>query len=67
MFTQSVGAEHKSLYASPLAEEIVISFEECILSRNTTKSYLEDRIGGTAGSAGAPENGSDFDGGSIDL
>ena len=66
MFTQSVGVEHKSLYASPLAEEIVISFEECILS-NTTTSSLNGRITGSGGTAGAPDDPEDFDGGTIDL
>ena len=53
-------------YESPLAEEIVVSFEECILS-NTTTSTLNGRITGSGGSAGAPDDPEDFDGGSIDL
>lgn len=53
-------------YESPLAEEIVVSFEECILS-NTTTSSLNGRITGSSGSAGAPDDPDDFDGGSIDL
>ena len=53
-------------YESPLAEEFVVSFEECILS-NTTKSTLDDRFSGYEGTAGAPEDPDDFDGGSIDL
>ena len=53
-------------YESPLVEEIVVSFEECILS-NTTTSTLNGRITGSGGSAGAPDDPEDFDGGSIDL
>ena len=53
-------------YECPLAEEILVSFEECILS-NTTKSTLDGRITGTSGSSGAPVDPDDFDGGTIDL
>lgn len=53
-------------YECPLAEEILVSFEECILS-NTTTSSLNGRITGSGGSAGAPDDPEDFDGGSIDL
>ena len=53
-------------YESPLAEEILVSFEECILS-NTTSSELKDRFFGTDGTAGAPDDLNDFDGGTIDL
>lgn len=53
-------------YECPSAEEIILSFEECILS-NTTSSGLNGRITGSSGSAGAPDDPDDFDGGSIDL
>ena len=53
-------------YECPLAEVILVSFEECILS-NTTKSTLDDRIIGTSGTSGAPDDPNDFDGGTIDL
>ena len=64
---KTFGAGRKSLYASPFAEEIVISFEECILSGGgdgTTKSTLDGWVTGTDGYTGNPD---DFDGGSTDL
>ena len=71
MFTQSVKAEHKSMYASPLAEEIVVSFEETILSGGAkpTSSTLDGRFSGYSGSAGGPDpdDPGSFDGGTIDL
>ena len=58
----------KNLYISPLAEEIVISFEEAFLiGTNPTSSSLNGRITGSPGSAGNPDDPNDFDGGSIDL
>ena len=58
----------KNLYISPLAEELIVSFEECILSgMNTTSSTLSGRFTGSTGSAGAPDDLNDFDGGTIDL
>ena len=66
MTVKTIVGPRKSLYESPLAEEIFVSFEECILS-NTTTSSLNGRITGSGGSAGAPDDPEDFDGGSIDL
>lgn len=56
-----------SEYVSPFAEEIVVSFEECILSvggNGTTKSNLDSWVTGTNGFTADPD---DFDGGSTDL
>jgi len=51
-----------------LAEEIVVFSEDCFLiGTNTTSSTLSGRFSGTSGSAGAPDDPEDFDGGSIDL
>ncbi len=66
MTLTTIVGSRKSLYESPLAEEIVVSFEESILS-NTTSSTLNGRITGVTGTSSAPENPDDFDGGSIDL
>ena len=69
MTTKTIGAEHKSLYVSPLAEEIVVSSEECILSgggsgsAGTTKPYMMDPVTGQGGGAGS----GDLDGGSTGL
>ena len=66
MTVKTIVGSRKSLYESPLAEEIFVSFEENILS-NTTSSTLNGRITGVTGTSGAPENPDDFDGGSVDL
>lgn len=67
MTLTTIVGSRKSLYESPLAEEIVVSFEECILSvggNGSTKSTLDDWVTGNNGYTGNPD---DFDGGSTDL
>ena len=66
MTAKHTSGSHPWAYECPLAEEILVSFEECILS-NTTKSTLDDRIIGTSGTSGAPDDPNDFAGGPIDL
>ena len=63
------GKGAKSFYESPLAEEIVVSFEENFLMSdpNPTSSSLWNPYSGGSGSAGGPENPNDFRGGSYDL
>ena len=50
MFTKSIGAECKSLYTSPLAEEIIVSFEERFL--DATNPGLTGPVTGDPGTAG---------------
>ena len=67
MTVTTIVGSRKSLYESPLAEEIFVSFEENILSGNgngTTKSTLDGWVTGNDGYTGNPN---DFDGGSTDL
>ena len=52
MFTKSIGAECKSLYTSPLAEEIVVSFEENLLGATGDPAHLGGWQTGGAGGAG---------------
>ena len=66
MTAKTTSGSYPLSYESPQAEEIFVSFEECIVS-NTTTSSLNGRITGSGGSAGAPDDPEDFDGGSIDL
>ena len=66
MTAKTTSGSYAMSYESPLAEEFIVSFEECILS-NTTSSTLNGRITGSGGTAGAPDDPNDFDGGSIDL
>ncbi len=49
----------KSLYISPLAEEIVVSFEESFLGATNDPSFLSGRSIGSNGASGY--NGDAFD------
>ena len=50
MSTKVTGVWYKSVYTSPLAEEIIVSFEENFLA--SEPSYLNNREGGENGTAG---------------
>ena len=58
MFTESIGDGYKSQYTSPLAEEIIVSFEENLLGGTGDPATLNDRVTGDSKTAGDHD---DFD------
>jgi hypothetical protein len=61
MFKNSIGAECKSLYTSPLAEEIVVSFEENLLGDSGKPAELRGwQTGGVGGSGYGSGDGEDI-------
>ena len=62
MFTKTIGAECKSLYTSPLAEEIVVSFEENLLQSPGVGIPANPNYGGSREAGGLQDNGNPFGG-----
>ena len=52
MFKKTIGAECKYLYTSPLAEEIIVSFEENLLGATGDPAHLNGWQTGGAGGSG---------------
>lgn len=65
MTLTTIVGSRKSLYESPLAEEIVVSFEERFLQGTGDPAHLNGRLSGGAGGAGyGSGEGESFEGNS---